>query len=333
MSFEINRGLFALDTIDHHAILGIPLTSASRGIRKRFLRIAPRLHPDTCTAETPAAKEYAKDLMSKLVNPAYALLSNDGKRAEHEAVLRMLQGRLGDKPDAIAVKSSMAKQLSREADLQGAYTRMVEQIAKIQYEDLTKTLAAIATISELNMVYLSRSEQAISSPRRTSIPGVPVARPAAKAASPARSADSSSNSEVSISSNPTHPGVSFVERALQRATELVDKGQFPMAVQELKDALKRDGNNAACHALLGRVYLQQNQATLAKVHLNRALALEPGHPIATAAKQKLEKLTGSSRSSASGSRSQGSNKSSGGKNNKSDGGGGLFGGLFGGRKK
>ena len=99
--------------------------------------------------------------------------------------------------------------------------------------------------------------------------------------------------------------------------------------------------NAACHALLGRVYLLQKQTTLAKVHLNRALALEPGHPIATAAKQQLDKQTGgATKGTASGSRSRSqgskssSNKQSGGKtkgNNKSD--GGFLGGLFGGRKK
>ncbi len=321
MSFEINRGLFALDTIDHHAILGIPLNSASRGIRKRFLRIAPRLHPDTCAAETATEKEYAKDLMSKLVNPAYALLSNDGKRGEYEAVLRMLQGRLAEKPNAIALKSSMAQRLGRESNVQAAYVQMVDQVAKIQYEDLTKTLAAIATISELNLVYLIRSGSTIKTPSR---PAPAAARPSSP--SPARSASPGAEP----TNPPTSPGISFIERALQRATELVNKGQFSMAVQELKDALKRDGNNAACHALLGRVYLQQNQTTLAKVHLNRALALEPGHPIAIAAKQKLDKLAGTSSSTSN--RSQNTRQSGSKSKGKSDG-GGLFGGLFGGRKK
>ncbi|MEM9770515.1 MAG: J domain-containing protein [Cyanobacteria bacterium P01_D01_bin.73] len=323
MSFEINRGLFALDIIDHHAILGIPLTSASRGIRKRYLRIAPRLHPDTCGAKTPEGKEYAKDLMSKLVNPAYATLSNDGKRADHEAVLRVIQGRLADKPTSIPMRSSLAEQLRKESDLQGAYNRLIEQVSKIQYGDLRKTLAAIATISELNLVYLARSSKAVSSPKVSTSP-----RPTGTATPPPKSAPPRP-APAEGSDAPT-VGVSFIERALQRATELVNKGQLPMAVQELKDALKRDGSNAACHALLGQVYLQQNQATLAKVHLNRALALEPGHPIATAAKQKLAKQSGSSSSSASSSsRSRGQSSSS---KNKSDN-GGLFGGLFGGRKK
>ena len=327
MSFEINRGLFALDITDHHAILGIPLTSASRGIRKRYLRIAPRLHPDTCTADTPAGKEHAKDLMSKLVNPAYATLSNDGKRADHEAVLRVLQSRLAEKPSSISLKSSLAEQLKRESNVEAAYNRLVEQIAQIQYGDLRKTLAAIATISELNLVYMMRSGKAVSPPRKT------VAPKASPRPAPPRPAATPTTTTSETPTQGTTPGVSFIERALQRATELVNKGQLSMAVQELKDALKRDGNNAACHALLGRVYLQQKQTTLAKVHLNRALALEPGHPIATAAKQKLEKLTGSTTSGASSSarsKSQGSGKAAG--KNKSDG-GGLFGGLFGGRKK
>ncbi|MGD1938882.1 MAG: DnaJ domain-containing protein [Cyanophyceae cyanobacterium] len=328
MSFEINRGLFALDIVDHHAVLGIPLTSASRGVRKRYLRIAPRLHPDTCDAKTPEGKEYAKDLMSKLVNPAYATLSNEGKRADHEAVLRVIQGRLAEKPPSIPMRSSMADQLRKATDLQGTYNKLIEQVANIQYGDLRKTLAAIATISELNLIYLARSSKAVNTPRAT--PGVARTAPPPSTQPKSRPA-AADTSENSISSA-TSAGATFNERALQRATELVNKGQLPMAVQELKDALKRDGNNAAGHALLGKVYLQQNQTTLAKVHLNRALALEPGHPIATAAKQKLERLTGpsgASSSRASSSRSKG--QSSGGKG-KSDG-GGLFGGLFGGRKK
>ena len=328
MSFEINRGLFALDIVDHHAVLGIPLTSASRGIRKRYLRIAPRLHPDTCDAATSEGKEYAKDLMSKLVNPAYATLSNDSKRAEHDAVLRVIQGRLAEKPSSIPLRSSMADQLRKAADLQGTYNKLIEQVAKIQYGDLRKTLAAIATISELNLIYLARSSKAVNTPRSaTSAPPRPAAPSSPPQRKPRPGASTSDSSENSTSSA-TSARVSFNERALQRATELVNKGQLSMAVQELKDALKRDGNNAGSHALLGKVYLQQNQTTLAKVHLNRALALEPGHPIAAAAKQKLERLAGASGTTPS-SRSKG--KSSGSKN-KSDN-GGLFGGLFGGRKK
>ncbi|NET50396.1 MAG: J domain-containing protein, partial [Merismopedia sp. SIO2A8] len=46
MALKIDRGLFNTDFTDHHAVLGVPIDASSKDVRKRYLRIARRLHPD-----------------------------------------------------------------------------------------------------------------------------------------------------------------------------------------------------------------------------------------------------------------------------------------------
>jgi tetratricopeptide (TPR) repeat protein len=321
MSFEIKRGLFGHDVTDHHAILGVPIGTDPKAIRKRFLQIAPRLHPDTCSAASPEGKALAQQLMSRLVNPAYATLSNDTKRADHEAVLRMLHGRLPKQANKVTIQSEAAQQLAKDPNVKGAYLKALQAIAVQQYDNLDQVLVKIAEASELNLVYLLRMAQGTMArpSAQAAAPSPPplAARPATPAAAP-------SGSETTAARD---GNTQFVVRALQRTEELMGKGQLAMAVQELKDALKIDGNNAACHAWLGKIYVLQKQATLAKVHLTRALALDPRNAIALAAKQELDKLTGG-QTTATPPKPQ--PKTIGGGKDKPS--GGLFGGLFG-RKK
>ncbi|MCS6792246.1 MAG: tetratricopeptide repeat protein [Oscillatoriaceae bacterium SKW80] len=95
---------------------------------------------------------------------------------------------------------------------------------------------------------------------------------------------------------------------------------FTQAVLQLKDALKIEPKNSRCHALLGMVYLKQNQPTLAKVHIKNALQLNPNEPVALEAQKMLEKP-----------QKPGDKKNK--KGNSEQGGGGFFGSLFGGGKK
>ena len=57
---------------------------------------------------------------------------------------------------------------------------------------------------------------------------------------------------------------------------------------ELKGALKIDQNHSRCHALLGLCYLQQNQGTMAKIEVKKALTLNPQEPKALEVKKLLE---------------------------------------------
>jgi curved DNA-binding protein CbpA len=328
MSFEIQRGLFGHDVTDHYAILGIPLGTDPKTVRKRFLQIAPRLHPDTCSAANAQGKAYAQQLMSRLVNPAYATLSNDAKRADYEAVLRTLHSRLPQQANKVAIQGALARELSQAANVQGTYLKALQTLTASQYDDLEQVLNRIAEISELNLVYLLKTTSGSASPARPAA-APPPPPPAQRPASTPSSGGETTGAREGAASN-----TQFVLRALHRAEELTAKGQFAMAMQELKDALKIDGNNADCHAWLGKVYLAQKQGTLAKVHLTRALAIDPRNAIALAAKQELDRATGGQTTGqATGQTAKTTKpqpKTIGGGKDKP--GGGLFGGLFG-RKK
>ncbi len=97
------------------------------------------------------------------------------------------------------------------------------------------------------------------------------------------------------------------------------KNSFAQARVELQDALKLEPNNSRCHSLIGVVYLKQNQNTMAKIHIRKALQLNPQEPLALKSKQFLDQLAQKN----DGQTSAYSNTT----------GGGLFGGMFGRKKK
>ena len=325
MSFDFDRGLFKSDFFDHHAVLGMPIDASAREIRKRFMSIARRLHPDICKAQD---KQLAEALLSKLVNPAYAKLSHDREREEYVVLLKMMGKRLIQDSKSISLGSDLAKQLSRENNFEQAYKTALETLAAGQYEDLDGTLDRIAQMSELNLVYLWRKERDGGGVRKDQ---KPVSRP--PASMPPTTAGSPSQSRQSA----------YVARHCQRAEGLMTNNNLnslTMARKELQDALKLDANNSRVHALMGTVYLKQNQLkpssvniTLAKKHVTQALKLNAKEPAALEARKQLNQLLASS---ATGTQKTGTKTSpktgtAKGKSDKSS--GGLFGGLFGGKKK
>jgi cytochrome c-type biogenesis protein CcmH/NrfG len=92
------------------------------------------------------------------------------------------------------------------------------------------------------------------------------------------------------------------------------------AVAQLKEAIKLEPKNSQCHGLLGMVYLKQKQLSMAKIHVNQALKLNPEEPVALKAKKLMTKTADGG---------SGKSKGKAGKQDKS--GGGLFG-LFGKKK-
>ena len=121
------------------------------------------------------------------------------------------------------------------------------------------------------------------------------------------------------------PKLTAVEQYCRRAEELILRNAFAQAILELRDGLKLEPNNSRCHSLLGVVYLKQNQAKMAKIHIERALQLDPKDAQALEAKQKLDKLSAGAGGKAKPAKAGQSEKPR-------DSGGGLFG-LFGGKKK
>ena len=55
--FTFTQGLFKFDFTDHYAILGVSLDAEFAEVRKRYMKLARRLHPDTCPLENETDKE------------------------------------------------------------------------------------------------------------------------------------------------------------------------------------------------------------------------------------------------------------------------------------
>ncbi len=322
MSFKIEQGLFKFDLTDHHAILGVPVDADPEQIRQRYKLVARLLHPDTCAAETPEEKEFAKQLFSKLISPAYSELSKSRHRAEYLVLLAHVGKRLAAEAVTVTITTPAAKQLAQAgANLDSLYKKLLLNLTGKQYESFYQVLEIIAQISELNMVFLMYKE------------GQGITTNSLTAGSANYTVAQQSTKKIPVSVNkPAESPISPVAPYLHRAEEYVSKNNLAKAILELRDALSLEPNNSSCHSLLGIIYLKQHQGTMAKVHINKALQLNPKDPKAVQAKQLLDKFQQSVTGKTS--QQQQSNQSKAGNAKPSDkSGGGLFGGLFGGNKK
>jgi curved DNA-binding protein CbpA len=308
MSFAINQGLFARNITDHFAVLGLPVDADTKVVRKAYLRIAQRLHPDTCALLQDADKRLASDLLSKLVNPAYEKLSKPVSWAEYQVVLVQLSQQLSNESGNLAVQTEGAKALlNGAADLPALYREKVAAIAQSNYQQMALVPQAIAELSELNLVYLQYLGKTQKAATR-------------------ETASQSSSQAPGVSSSGTASGTqpfrttssSSLEAALWRGEEHFKKGNYAKASLEFRDALQLDPNCIKAHALMGRVYLKQNQLAMAKVHIKKAYLSKPTDPLVREVKQELEKVIGGALDTQPGGQKQK---------------GGLFGGLFGGKKK
>lgn len=311
MFFKIESGLFNFDFTDHHAVLGVPVDADFQEIRKRYLQIARRLHPDSCSASNEADKQQASQLLAKLVNPAYEKFSQERSRAEYSVLLKEMGKRLLQESAAIKLKHELSVQLNQSNNIEHVYQTSLRQLAQQQYKSFDQVPQLIGQISELNLVYLMRKGSVLQS----SPPTAAVTNSSEKLKNPPPS-----------STPPQQESV--VEQYFRRAQALMEKNNFAQARVELQDALKLEPNNSICHSLMGVVYLRQNQLTMAKVHINKALELNPQDQMALKGKQRLEQLT-----QKTGGRSPAASKTTPNQPSDQSGRSGLFGGLFGGKKK
>ena len=328
MSFAIKNGLFKLNIIDYHAILGVPISADTKQIRLQYLKIAQKLHPDTCKGDGDK-KKLASDLLSKLVNPAYKQISQKKSYAEYQLVLSQIGTRLAQEADRVTVATEAATELLKSGNkLELVYNKLVKNIVKDQYTSVEEATNYIAQLSELNLVYLMLSQgQTVKQGQSVAKQALPSNNPTPTAkninSQPVQpSSDSQDNNEESVPK-------SRVDSFIRRAQEYMAKNSYAMAISELRGALKIDPNHSTSHGLLGKAYLKQNQPTMAKVHMNKAWNANPQDPVAIECKQLLDKLNklnnkGKAKSSTGKARSKSSAKSAS---------GGIFGGLFGAKKK
>ena len=311
MLFNIDSGLFQFDFTDHHAVLGAPIDANIKEIRQRYLKIARLLHPDSCIATSETEKQRASQLLSKLVNPAYEKFATERSRIEYIVLLKEVGKRLVQESASIQLKSELSKQLNQSNNIDHLYRTSLNQLAENQYESFDRLMQVITQISELNLVYLMRKGGKV-------FPSV----------IPQTGTDASETTKITPPPPPPPPQESPVEQYLRRAQTLVQRSNFAQARTELQEALRLEPNNGLCHTLIGVVYLKQNQTTMAKVHITKALQLNPKDPTALKGKQFLDQFT-----KKNGGQATAASKTTQGKQLNNSGGGGLFGGMFGGKKK
>ncbi|MGB2925587.1 MAG: DnaJ domain-containing protein, partial [Limnothrix sp.] len=246
MSFAINQGLFLLDIADHFAILGLPMDAEAKQVRKAYLRIAQRLHPDTCKAEDDAEKQLASDLLSKLVNPAYEQLSKPTSWSEYQVILKQLSRQLSDHQDgSLKLKSAIATQLyGQSGDIVEPYKTRVEELAKDNYRNVGTALDNIAELSELNLVYLKTQNQT-----KTSLLSGKKTSSSRTTATNTRAGDRTTTTQTKATATGTSTqnirkttSSSSLEAALWRGEEHLKKKNYAKAILEFKDAIRLDPN-------------------------------------------------------------------------------------------
>lgn len=317
MLSEIKQGLFKLDVIDYHAILGVPLDADTRQIRLRYLKIVPKLHPDTCKVKTEQDRELANSILAKLINPAYENLNKEKTTAEHLLLLSQKAKAIakeGKKPILVTEK---AKALTKTGSkLEQIYHKMILALAMEQYQDLKAIEAKIGEISEINLVYLIFKEiYKLEMKKQQGIPdsGILVSN------IPKKSQQSTESENITGPiTEGSKPKVSPLEACLKRAQEYKEHQKYKEAILEIRDALQIDPRNSSCHGLLGLIYLEQNSLSLAKVHIAKAWQTDPKDPIVIEAKEALDKLY---KSKSNNTKQSNATKS------------GIFSNLFGNKKK
>ncbi|NEP10921.1 MAG: hypothetical protein F6K14_12040 [Symploca sp. SIO2C1] len=79
-----------------------------------------------------------------------------------------------------------------------------------------------------------------------------------------------------------------LESYLRRTQGYMAKKNYARAILELRDGLKLNSKNSELHSLLALAYQKQKQMTMAKVHVNKALQLNPKNSTALDVQKILE---------------------------------------------
>ncbi|PZO42077.1 MAG: molecular chaperone DnaJ [Phormidesmis priestleyi] len=333
----IHAGLFKLDMTDHYAVLGFSLAANPQQVRKRYLGIARQLHPDSLREASDQQKRLASELLSKWVNPAYEILSQEKAAAEYRILLKIKQKQLVEKPDLLSLlltTGSAATQLMQAQNVEADYAAAVQALAAEQFSDLTQVKTVINQLSELNAVYLMRrgaaqksaeqSGQATSSLSSGVASSVPSGSPEKVNAAKTRAAISS---QIRAQSG-------IVDSYLNRAQEFEAQADYSRAILELREVINSHPKSAPCHAHLASLYLKSGQATMAKIHAKQALTLDPANALAQTVQAKLGVQTAdaskvSTKAAKAGAKQGGNQGGNQGEPKK----GGLLSGLFGGKKR
>ncbi|MEO1619482.1 MAG: DnaJ domain-containing protein [Cyanobacteria bacterium J06632_3] len=312
----IEEGLFQLDMTDHHAVLGFSLAAEPSQVRKRYLKVARKLHPDSLLEATPEQQKLASELLSKQVNPAYEALSQEKSSKEHYILLKMKHTQLAANPQSFKLNSNAAKNLLNSKSLEADYEAALAKLSAQQFDNLERVEVVISEISELNAAYLMRKPASTQNSSTQSTGGAAAARTTNAAP------DSTSGNQPPTSTfrrRKKGPGP-VIESYLKRAKEFESQKDYSRGILELREAIASQPQSAPCHAYLAYLYLKSGQETLAKIHAKQALTFSPENE---QAKSVQASLNARARKRAAQQQAQKDSKK----------GGGLLSGLFGGKKR
>lgn len=321
MVFHIQRGLFMSDFTDYYAVLGVPVNADSKEIRKSYLKIARRLHPDSSGTISTAEKQLAEQLLSKLVNPAWERLSQEHHRTEYGVVLKLKGQSASRQTEMAANLGPRARQLLAANNPELFYQSAVQDLAVKQYEKLENAIDLTGQLSELNLAFLMRTEGNFDSAKAAASASQSANAPAS---TPAGSPTTTTQSRSVPAAKP-NPSQSLAESFYNRAELAYKRQNYAQAILELRDALKLEPKNVRCYCLMGMVYLAQNQAKMARLNFEKALEFDPTDETARAGLQRAQAMT-AAQTKTGGAATKPAGKPPQGKS------GGFFGGLFGKKK-
>ncbi|MDB9527216.1 DnaJ domain-containing protein [Oscillatoria sp. CS-180] len=310
---NIERGLFQFDLTDYHAILGVSLDADAKQIRKRYLKIARKLHPDSLRSSTDEEKQQANELLSKLVNPAYEKLTQEKTMTEHMVVLRLRGQQLGRQSSTLELQDETAKSLIGNNNPITAYTSSLQKLAEEQYQSLGNVLDITGQISELNLAYLVNTTDTAASTAAPTNGSKSAAAPSTASASPPAP-------KPKAPPSPRQQREAIIDSYLNRARQFALKRDYSRAILEMREVVKAHPTNAQCHSQLAEYYLQAGQPTMARIHLERSTAIDPDNALAKELNAKVSKATQAKAAQSNSKSSQSKSR------------GGLFG-LFGGNQK
>jgi len=272
---QLDRGLFQFDFIDRHAILGVSVNAQSIKIRERYQAVARLLHPDSAKWQTEADRQLGVQLFSRLVTHAYGKLSRPSDLQEQMIMLELLGKRSLAEDSQMQIVDPLCQQLYQSGNnFELVYDRLLTQLVAQQYVELDQSERIVNQISELNMVYLLRKQ--LQSVRST----------------PPTVTNNSTSTKEPISTKLTK--TSLIDGALRRAEDYIINKNWVKAVPELREVISFEPNNVRAHTLSGLVYLHQQQLTMARLSINKALQIAPKDPQVIQAKQELDRVTNAS---------------------------------------
>lgn len=262
---------------DPYAVLGVSVVADQQRILKRYRAVAKILHPDRYLNADQKTRDQTTQLLARLVNPAYAKIKDESGRKEVSALLRLQTRRLLKEGQPIA-RCDVARELMRlsvqTADI--FYEQKVAELAEQQFQSPTQFGLLAPQLIELNLVYFQLKQgDGILREQRSGL----IAQPT----QPITQQRSALNLEEQ-----DFPRHNYATRHYDRAKQYAQKGSWKEAIQELRDAIRIDPTHSEFHALMGYVYLRQDQRSMAKVYFKQALKLNPQDPLAQRFADKVQ---------------------------------------------